>query len=96
MNMLWIKNTGGKKDAALTMLVISFFVSLALAVLGAIEEITFNGATLGFRALDPTFTTTIFGGLAALYFGRRWVDIQNGLYKTAAASKEDKLPEQPE
>lgn len=85
-----LKNSAGKKDVAMSLMIIAFFFALGLAGLGAIETASILGQSLAFRAFDMGFATTVLVPLIGLYFGRRWTDTQRGLYDATT------LPSQPE
>lgn len=98
-----LRNSAGKKDVAMTLMIVSFVFSLLLAGLGAIENINLGEQSFNFRAFDMGFATTVLVPLIGLYFGRRWTDTQRGLYdqqalaiNARAKKEEDELPEQPE
>jgi len=100
-----LKNSGGKKDVALTLMVLAFASSLGLAGLGTIENLDIGDASIGFRSFDMGFATTVLIPMIGLYFGRRYTDTQRGLYDQQSlwANRtekklltEEKLPEQPE
>jgi len=98
-----LKNSAGKKDVAMTLMLIAFFFALLLAGMGAIETAAILGQTIAFRAFDMGFATTVLVPLIGLYFGRRWTDTQRGLYdqqalwaKSSYQKVSSELPEQPE
>lgn len=79
-----LKNSAGKKDVAMTLMIVAFLFSLLLAIAGAFEDVSFGDSSLSFRAFDMGFATTVFAPLVALYFGRRYTDTQKGLYDNQA------------
>jgi hypothetical protein len=79
-----MRNSSGKKDVAMTLMIIAFFFSLGLAAIGSIQSLSFAGYAFAFRAFDMGFATTVLVPLIGLYFGRRWTDTQRGLYDTQA------------
>lgn len=77
ISRFWVKNTSGKPDAALTLLLIAFFLSCALTVVGAIQEIAIGNFVLTFNESNVgMFATTVLIPLIGLYFGRRWRSAQ--------------------
>ena len=90
------RNSAGKKDVAMTLMIIAFFFALGLAGLGAIETASVLGQMFAFRAFDMGFATTVLVPLIGLYFGRRWTDTQRGLYDQQALFSGNGLPGQPE
>ncbi len=91
-----LRNSAGKKDFALTLTFISFIVCSVMALLGSITTLTFGAVVISFNPMDPIYATTIFLGSAGLYFGRRTVDTQKGLYDTQSlvinkSSPKDKM-----
>lgn len=93
----WMKNTSGKADAALTLMVGAFILSCLLAVAGAVEEVNVGDTSIAFSDFNMGFTTTVLVPLIGLYFGRRWTDTQAGLYNQQALfTGKQELPEQPE
>lgn len=98
-----LKNTSGKRDVAMTLMILAFLFSLLLAGLGTLENVNLGERSFSFRAFDMGFATTVLVPLIGLYFGRRWTDTQHGLYDMQAlhaGKKEEKdeetPPEQPE
>lgn len=79
-----LKNSAGKKDVAMTLMVVCFLFTLGLAGMGAIETASILGQVIAFRAFDMGFATTVLVPLIGLYFGRRWTDTQRGLYDAQA------------
>lgn len=95
------RNSAGKKDVAMTLMIVAFTFSLFLAALGAVENINLGDQSFNFRAFDMGFATTVLVPLIGLYFGRRWTDTNRGLYDHQSlflGRKEEKelLLEQPE
>lgn len=94
-----LRNSAGKKDVAMTLMIVAFMFSLLLAGLGAIENINLGNQSFNFRSFDMGFATTVLVPLVGLYFGRRWTDTNRGLYDHQSmylsARKSDDL-EQPE
>jgi hypothetical protein len=92
-----VRNSSGKKDVALTLMLVSFTFSIALALFGAIETLDLGDRSISFREYNMGFATTVLVPLIGLYFGRRWTDTNRGLYdqqKLYAKSSSDK--EEPE
>lgn len=94
----WMKNTSGKADAALTLMVASFMLSCVLAMAGAFGEIRVGNTSVSFNEYNMGFATTVLVPLIGLYFGRRWTDTQRGLYDNQAlhAPKSEVKLETPE
>lgn len=67
-----MRNSAGKRDAALTLMVLAFLFSLGMAAVGVIEELAYDGSSITFRQFDMGFATTVLVPLIALYFGRRY------------------------
>lgn len=90
-----LKNSAGKKDVAMTLMIVAFLFSLLLAVLGAFESVNLGEKSFNFRAFDMGFATTVLVPLIGLYFGRRWTDTNRGLYDHQAMylKKDDEQPE---
>jgi purine-cytosine permease-like protein len=80
----WLKNTSGKADAALTLMVAAFVLSCFLAVAGAVSEVSVGDTSVTFNEFNMGFATVVLVPLIGLYFGRRWTDTQAGLYKQQA------------
>lgn len=96
-----LRNSSGKKDVAMTLMIVSFVFSLILAGLGAVENINLGNRSFNFRAFDIGFATTVLIPLIGLYYGRRYTDTQRGLYDNQELflrkrKDEKELPEQPE
>ncbi len=72
--MIWIKNTDGKPSATLTMLWLSFLVCVFSALTATLQEVNVGGFDIKFNEFDVGFSSTVFLGLAALYYGRRATD----------------------
>ncbi len=92
----WMKNTSGKPDAALTLMVLAFLLSCFLAVVGALEEVNVGDTSIAFNDFNMGFATVVLIPLIGLYFGRRWTDTQAGVYKQQALYAPNELLEQPE
>ena len=94
-----IRNSRGKKDVALTLMLVSFVFSIALAVFGAVETLNVGDNSVSFREFNMGFATTVLVPLIGLYFGRRWTDTNSGRYdqQKLYAKTEDGLgKEEPE
>lgn len=79
-----MKNSSGKKDIALTLMVVAFIFSLGLAGLGSIENLDLGDRSVSFREYNMGFATTVLAPIVGLYFGRRWTDTNRGLYDQQA------------
>lgn len=79
---MWIKNTGGKKDAALTMMIVAFVFSLGLALLGAVETVNLGNKSFSFRPFDMGFATTVLVPLIALFISDVNIPILNAAFMT--------------
>ena len=75
-----VKNSSGKKDVALTLMLASFVFSLVLAIFGAVETLSLGDRSISFREYNMGFATTVLIPFIGLYFGRRWTDTNRGLY----------------
>ncbi len=92
----WMKNTSGKADAALTLMVLSFLLSCVLAIAGAFQEIRVGDTSVTFTEYNMGFATTVLVPLIGLYFGRRWTDTHRGLYdqQKLYAPNKDEVPKE--
>jgi hypothetical protein len=70
----WMKNTSGKPDAALTLMVMSFLLVTSAYVASVVGTLSVGGVMFSFSAFDVTYATAITVPLMGLYFGRRWTD----------------------
>ncbi len=77
-----LKNSGGKKDVALTMMMVTWLLCMGLAVAGAFGSVEIEGMKIVFQEFNMGFATTVLVPLIGLYFGRRYSDTQKGLYET--------------
>lgn len=77
-----IRNSGGKKDVALTLMLATWVICCALAIVGAIETISYDDKTIEFNEFDIGFASVVFVPLAGLYFGRRYTDAQKDMLDT--------------
>lgn len=71
---LWLKNSKGKPDAALTIMICSFAIVTFAYLASIIGTITVGATVINFSAFDVTYATAITVPLMGLYFGRRWTD----------------------
>lgn len=62
-----LKNSAGKKDVAMTLMIVSFLFCLLLAILGSFEAVQVGEKSFNFRAFDMGFATTVFAPLVALF-----------------------------
>lgn len=62
-----LRNSNGKKDVAMTLMIVSFAFSLFLAGIGAIENINLGNRSFNFRAFDMGFATTVLIPLIGLF-----------------------------
>lgn len=76
-----VKNSNGKKDAALTLMLLAFVFTLAMTFLSAIHTVNIGDKNISFREFDMGFPTVVLIPLIGLYFGRRWTDVQAGVYE---------------
>lgn len=82
VSRLWINNTSGKPDAALTLLVVSFILSCVLAIVGAVDEVSIGSTIIDFNEFNVGgFATTVMLPLAGLYWGRRFTESMNAVSK---------------
>ena len=79
-----LHNSGGKKDVALTLMVMAFMLSCFLAALGALGEVSVGNTIVSFNEFNMGFATVVLVPLIGLYFGRRYTDTQRGLYDQQA------------
>ena len=70
----WMRNTKGKPDAALTLMVTSFAIVTFAYLASIFGTVVLGGTVLTFSAFDVTYATAITIPLMGLYFGRRWTD----------------------
>lgn len=70
----WLRNTKGKPDAALTMMVLAFLTVTASYVASVVGEIDIKSIHLVFEEFNVSYATTVLIPLMSLYFGRRWTD----------------------
>ena len=79
-----LHNSGGKKDVALTMMIVTWILCCVLAIVGAVNEISYEGDKITFNEFNMGFATVVFTPIVGLYFGRRYTDIQKGMYQNQA------------
>lgn len=77
--MMWIRNTGGKPDAMLTLAVITFAV-----VLGSFIA---DGFGLARFQADHEFAMNLLETMVLAYFGRRGIDRVAQAYERRGAGK---------
>lgn len=77
-----IRNSGGKKDVALTLMLATWVICCGLAIVGAIQTISYDDKTVEFNEFDIGFASVVFVPLAGLYFGRRYTDAQKEMIDT--------------
>ena len=75
-----LKNSGGKKDVALTMMIVTWLLCMVLAAAGAVGTVEVENVKVVFQEFNMGFATTVLVPLIGLYFGRRYSDTQKGLY----------------
>lgn len=69
-----LRNSRGKKDVALTLMVAAFILTCILTLAGAVSVIQVGTLALEIRSLDMGFTSTVLVPLIMLYFGNRYSD----------------------
>lgn len=67
---IWMKNTEDKPSVSLTMMFITFVVSILWLLLSIFAKI----GHLEIRSFDGVQVSSLLGPLIALYFGRRYSD----------------------
>lgn len=85
-----LRNSGGKKDVALTLMVVTWALCCALAIVGAIKSVSYGDKTLEFNDFDMGFASVVFVPLAGLYFGRRYTDTHKDLLDNQKIWSDDK------
>lgn len=93
--MKWVKNTSGKEDATLSMLIVAFIFALLLGIVGAVESLSFGDINIAFRSFDVGWGATVLSPLLLTYFGRRKTD-KDAELKEKEMKLKTSLPEQPE
>lgn len=86
---IWIKNSAGKADAILTLLVLSFLITTGAYIISFIGTLDIGSFSFEFNPFDISYATAVVCPLTAAYVGRKWTDHQK-------TSEYDNLPEQPE
>lgn len=89
-----LRNSSGKKDAALTLMVLAFVFTVFMAFLGVIHHISIGDKNIEFREFDIGFPTVVLIPLCTLYFSRKYTDVQAGLYDNGpkTSSKSEQMP----
>lgn len=70
----WVKNTAGKPDAVLTLMLLSFMIVTGAYLASILGSVTIGALAMTFNAFDVSYATAITVPLMATYFGRRWTD----------------------
>lgn len=77
-----LRNSGGKKDVALTMMIATWILCCSLAIIGAVKEVKVGEKEIEFNDFNMGFATVVFTPIVGLYFGRRYTDANKGVYDT--------------
>jgi len=89
-----LKNSAGKKDVSMTLMIISFIFCLGMAILGSFESVNLGERSFNFRAFDVGFASTVLIPMLALYFGRRYTTAHERVSKVKLEKdKEEGLTE---
>jgi len=84
-----LKNSAGKKDVSMTLMIISFVFCLGMAILGSFESINLGERSFSFRAFDVGFASTVLIPMLALYFGRRYTTAHERVSKVNLQKTEE-------
>ncbi len=101
-----LRDSKGKPNAVLTMMLYSFILSSFMALFGMFETITLGDKSVTLRSFDIGYASVVLIPLIAAYVGRRYTDSQEKLKETqqislnarfsAAKKKEEKSEEEGE
>jgi membrane protein implicated in regulation of membrane protease activity len=72
--MMWVKNTGGKKDAMLTFALIAFGVVTLNVLLATFGRIAYSDFDISFQPMEAATMTAYLAATFSAYVTRRWTD----------------------
>jgi hypothetical protein len=68
----WLRNTDGKKDASLTIMVAAFVITTFAYLTSLIETFAYGNFNISFNDFSVDYATTVLIPSMTLYFGRRF------------------------
>lgn len=71
-SFLWLKNTSGKADAILTLMVLSFLIVTGAYLASILGSVTIGGLAMTFNAFDVSYATAVMIPLMMTYAARRY------------------------